>query len=197
MGRWEPDAQGRLLRAALDLFSERGYEATTTAQIAERAGLTKTTLFRLFTDKREIVFQGQTALLALVQQGVNEAPDDASAVAATISGLRVLSSTHGPEQRRIGRILDPILATNDELNERAIHKRFAITDALETALVDRHIDSQQAGVLADMGVRAYYAGYADWVASDDTLPLNTYVQRQWHQLREASARLAEDDAPTV
>ena len=58
MSRWEPDAQGRLLRAALELFSERGYEATTTAQIAERAGLTKTTLFRLFADKREIVFQG-------------------------------------------------------------------------------------------------------------------------------------------
>ena len=194
MGRWEPDAQGRLLRAALELFSERGYEATTTAQIAERAGLTKTTLFRLFADKREIVFQGQGVLVALVKQGVEEAPADASATSLTTNGLRVLSSAHGEEQRRIGRLLDPILATSDELNERAIYKRFAITEALETALIDRRVDSWQAGILADLGVRAYYAGYALWVVSHDSPPLIDYVQAQFQKLQGASARLSEDTA---
>src|SRR5436189_286777 len=59
MGRWEPNARQRLVRAALDLFSEHSYDSTTIAQIAERAGLTKTTFFRHFPDKREVLFAGQ------------------------------------------------------------------------------------------------------------------------------------------
>ena len=63
-----------LLRAAMELFAERGYDATTTAEIAERAGLTKTTLFRLFPDKREIVFQGQATFVELATAAVGDAP---------------------------------------------------------------------------------------------------------------------------
>ena len=189
MARWEPDAQGRLLRAALELFAEHGYESTTTAQIAERAGLTKTTLFRLFADKREIVFQGQSRLVTLLEQGVEEAPEDSSALALVTNGLRVLSRAHTDDQRRTGRILDPILASSPELNERAIYKRFAITSALEGALVKRQIDRWSAGVLADMGVRAYYAGYAVWVESDDVAPLITYVIEQLDSLEDASSKL--------
>ena len=59
MGRWEPNARGRLERAALALFVEHGYDATTVAQIADRAGLTKSTFFRHFADKREVLFGGQ------------------------------------------------------------------------------------------------------------------------------------------
>ncbi|HEU5356698.1 MAG TPA: TetR family transcriptional regulator, partial [Actinocrinis sp.] len=39
MSRWEPNARGRLELAALELYLERGFEQTTVAQIAERAGL--------------------------------------------------------------------------------------------------------------------------------------------------------------
>ena len=37
MSRWEPDARGRLERAALELYLERGYDQTTVAEIAQRA----------------------------------------------------------------------------------------------------------------------------------------------------------------
>ena len=60
MARWEPNARERLVRAALDLFTEQGYDATTVNEIADRAGLTKTTFFRHFPDKREVLFAGQT-----------------------------------------------------------------------------------------------------------------------------------------
>ncbi len=40
MARWEPDARGRLEKAAMDLFEEHGYETTTVEEIATRAGLT-------------------------------------------------------------------------------------------------------------------------------------------------------------
>ena len=192
MSRWEPDAQGRLLRAALDLFTEHGYDSTTTAQIAERAGLTKTTLFRLFSDKREIVFQGQGTLVALVTEGVEQAPADSIPAALMIEGIRLLSGAHTEDHRRTGRILDPILASSPELAERAIAKRFAITAALELALVNRGVDTAQAGVLADLGVRAYYSGYDVWVASDDPVPLADYVLDQIQHLLQAVADVARN-----
>ena len=178
MSRWEPDARGRLLRAALELFAEFGYDATTTAQIAERAGLTKTTLFRLFPDKREIIFQGQSMLLGLVTAGVEEAPADSTAQDLLVAGLRSLSSAHTAKQRDIGRTLDPIVASSEELRERAVFKRSAITSALEQALLHRVGDVRLAGVLADLGVRSYYAGYQTWVAADDQRSFTDHVLQE-------------------
>ncbi|MCU1481523.1 MAG: TetR family transcriptional regulator [Subtercola sp.] len=189
MSRWEPDARGRLLRAALELFAEHGYESTTTAQIAERAGLTKTTLFRLFSDKREIVFQAQDELVALVKRGVDEADVGASPFELMVSGVRVLSGAHVDEHRRTGRILDPILAASPELNERAVFKRFALTVALEKALFNRLVDRWEAGALADLGIRAYYLGYDVWVASDGPAPLTSYVLEQVTHLQGAMQRV--------
>jgi len=61
MSRWEPGARERLVVAAVDLFTEQGYDATTVAQIAERAGVTKSTFFRHFPDKRELLTAGGSA----------------------------------------------------------------------------------------------------------------------------------------
>ncbi|MFX5714148.1 helix-turn-helix domain-containing protein, partial [Acinetobacter baumannii] len=66
MGRWAPGARERLVLAAVDLFHDQGYDDTTVAQIAERAGVTKSTFFRHFTDKRELLVAGQAALSALL-----------------------------------------------------------------------------------------------------------------------------------
>ncbi|RFA18122.1 TetR/AcrR family transcriptional regulator [Subtercola boreus] len=189
MGRWEPDAQGRLLRAALELFAEHGYEATTTAQIAERAGLTKTTLFRLFADKREIVFQAQDELTALVRRGVDEAVEGAGPTELMVNGVRILSGAHTEQHRATGRILDPILAASPELNERAIFKRSAITSALEDALLGHGVDPLRAGVLADLGIRAYYGGYDAWVAADDSTTLTEHVLARVTLLRSELSRI--------
>lgn len=175
MARWEPDARGRLLRAALDLFSERGYESTTAAQIAERAGLTKTTLFRHFADKREILFQGQEALTALARSGVESAPADASPFDAMTAGVLALCRMHAEEQRAIGRQIAPLLESSQELRERAIFKRAAITDALQGVLAERIGDDHAAGTLADLGIRAYYEGFDAWIASSVDTDLASMV----------------------
>lgn len=189
MGRWDPDAQGRLFRAALELFAEHGYDATTTAQIAERAGLTKTTLFRIFPDKREIVFQGQAVLIDLVTAGVEEAPADSTAQELLSAGLRSLSSGHTEAHREAGRTLDPILASSAELRERAAFKRSAITTALEQALSRRIGDARLAGVLADLGVRAYYTGYESWVAAADERSFTDHVLEELAALEAATQRI--------
>ena len=87
MSRWRPDAQGRLIGAAIELFGEQGYEATTVAEIAQRAGLTKRTFFRYFSDKREVLFSGSHELQRLWLEGVAAAPADATPLAVVAAGL--------------------------------------------------------------------------------------------------------------
>ncbi len=78
MGRWEPDSRQRLEEAALALFGEQGFDNTSVAQIAERAGLTERTFFRHFTDKREVLFSGAKALQDLFVSAVANAPQGAT-----------------------------------------------------------------------------------------------------------------------
>jgi AcrR family transcriptional regulator len=60
--------------AAITLFAEQGYQATTVSEIAERAGLTQRTFFRYFTDKREVLFSGSQELGRLWLEAVAAAP---------------------------------------------------------------------------------------------------------------------------
>ena len=94
MGRWEPNARGRLELAALELYVERGFEQTTVAEIAKRAGLTERTFFRYFADKREVLFGGSASLQELLVSTVAGAPDltnplDAVALAIEAAAARL------------------------------------------------------------------------------------------------------------
>src|SRR6195952_4712083 len=102
MGRWEPGTRERLVLAAVDLFTEQGYDATTVAQIAERAGLTKSTFFRHFADKRELLVAGQETLSQLLAQGIADAPDEASPLEAVAAGLERAAGEMGPMNRQLG-----------------------------------------------------------------------------------------------
>src|SRR5690349_5216890 len=117
MGRWEPDARGRMMRAAIDLFAERGYEQTTAGEIAERAGVTERTFFRHFTDKREVLFDGAKALEQAAYDAILAAPSTASpldaALAGMIAGGGLLEDRHAYAIRR-----SRIIAAHPSLQER-------------------------------------------------------------------------------
>src|SRR5580704_11163287 len=103
MGRWEPDARGRLELAGLELYSERGFEQTTVAEIAKRAGLTERTFFRHFADKREVLFGGGGALQELLVRTVSSAPESTApldAVAAAIEAAGALLQERREYSRR-------------------------------------------------------------------------------------------------
>src|ERR1700684_1967037 len=99
MARWQPGARERLVVAAVDLFTEQGYDATTVAQIAERAGITRSTFFRYFSDKREVLVAGQETLSRLLAEGIAEAPAGASPLEAVAGGLARASSGKGAVKR--------------------------------------------------------------------------------------------------
>jgi AcrR family transcriptional regulator len=144
------------------------------AQIAERAGLSKATLFRHFSDKREVLFQGQASSATLVAAAVESSPESAPVTDALRAALRALCDTHVPEQRQIGRQIEALVRSHPDLQERAQHKRVTIAAALEGALERRTPDRRLAEVLADLGIRAYYQGFTRWTdtrGDEDLAPM--------------------------
>src|SRR6202046_5729086 len=124
MGRWQPDARTRLQEAALTLYGERGYEEITVAEIAERAGLTKRTFFRYFTDKREVLFSGAVEFKQSVISSVVDAPGDASPIDAvalplTQAGTRLTELGDAARQRQ------RLIKSSTDLQEREMIKMAA------------------------------------------------------------------------
>src|SRR5450755_188573 len=129
MTRWEPNARGRLERAALELYGERGFEQTTVAEIAKRAGLTERTFFRHFADKREVLFGGAGTLQELLVNAVADAPDAAApidAVAAALDAAAALLQT----RREYALRRQAVIAANTALQERELIKLASLAAAL-------------------------------------------------------------------
>src|ERR1700694_1766345 len=121
MGRWQPNARGRLEQAALQLYVERGFDQTTVAEIARQAGLTERTFFRHFADKREVLFWGQGALQELVVGTVAGAPDTAAPIDAVAVAVEAAGAAL-QERREHARRRQAVIAANPELQERELIK---------------------------------------------------------------------------
>lgn len=166
MARWQPGAHERLIVAAADLFTEQGYDATTVAQIALRAGVTKSTFFRYFPDKRELLVAGQVTLSRLLADGITEAAANASPLEAVAAGLECASSIMGPVNRQLGPRLKAAIATSTELQERDALKHIDLAAAMTAALVARGVPDPTAHLAGEMGVLAFRRGYARWSEDD-------------------------------
>src|SRR6204780_5514052 len=118
MGRWQPDSGGRLQEAALALYSERGFDQTTAAQIAARAGLTERTFFRHFADKREVLFGGSALLQERIVAGVTGAPPEDGPLDAVAWGLAAAAFCLGESRRYLPPNRHAVIAANPELRER-------------------------------------------------------------------------------
>jgi AcrR family transcriptional regulator len=191
MARWEPGAPQRLVVAAADLFTEQGYDATTVAQIVERAGVTKSTFFRHFADKREVLVAGQEALSTLLAEGITAAPQDAAPLEAVAAGLERASSIMGPANRELGPRLKAAVAASTELQERDALKSVGMAAAMTDALVARGVADAVAHLAGELGVLAFKRGYATWSESDrdDGTGLAEHSLAALQDLREATTAL--------
>src|SRR5207237_6492293 len=114
MVRWEPGARERLKAAALELFARQGFDGTTVAEIAARAGVTERTFFRYFADKREVLFSGSATLQEVLVSAAVNAPESAAPIDAVAAALEAVA---GPlqERREHARKRQAVIAANDEL----------------------------------------------------------------------------------
>ncbi|MEW2624396.1 helix-turn-helix domain-containing protein [Streptomyces sp. NPDC048106] len=192
MARWQPGATQRLIVAAVDLFTEQGYDATTVMQIAERAGVTKSTFFRHFSDKREILVAGQETLSRLLSEGIAEAPANVPPLQAVAAGLERASSAMGPANRELGPRLEAAVAASTELQERELLKSVGLAAAMTAALLARGVPGPTAHLAAELGVLAFKRGYAQWCEGDrdDAEGLAPHALAALEELREAASSLA-------
>ena len=192
MARWEPGARERIVLAAVDLFAEQGYDSTTVAQITGRAGITKSTFFRYFPDKRELLAAGQETLSRLLAEGIAEAPKGASPLEAVAAGLERASSEMGPMNRELGPRLKAAVAASAELQERNALKNVGLAAAMTDALVARGVPDPTARLAGELGVLAFKRGFAAWSDGDrDAIgDLAPYTLTALDELRAASASLS-------
>ena len=190
MPRWEPDAGFRLERAAIELFAEQGYDDTTIEQIAAAAGLTRSTFFRHFGDKRGILFGGHDGLpnrLAAIIQG---APPEQTPLEALETALADIGSIWFSWDRRD---LAPhrlaVVDSNPELRERELLKRRAMADALVEGLRARGVGELPATVAAELAMLSFARTIVAWAAPDNTEEFAVIAIRVLRQLRDAAGDL--------
>ena len=175
MTRWEPGTGGRIAESALALFGERGFEATTVADIADRAGVTRRTVFRYYPDKRDVIFGEYDSLRFIVGEAVGRAPAGSSTLEVLRIGLSALAAgVFSGAQDRV-RIIRGIIAADDSLREREQHKNAIIAAAGEDAFVARGLRRDEARIAAGLGVLALSTALERWAESPDGTPLETLL----------------------
>ncbi|MFC5829025.1 TetR/AcrR family transcriptional regulator [Nonomuraea insulae] len=193
MGRWEPNARERLGRSALELFLERGYESTTAAEIAERAGLAKSTFFRHFADKREVLFGGQDRLNRLFIDAVTGVPDSATPLDAVAAALDAVAAAFGPEQRAFVRQRHAVISGNSDLRERELLKLAALTAVMADTLRERGVPDPAASLAAELGSLAFRNAHARWIDPANQQDFPDLARQELNELKAATATL--DQAP--
>jgi AcrR family transcriptional regulator len=189
MPRWDPRAEDRLRAAALELFVERGYENVTVTQITERAGLTRRTFSRYFTDKRDVLFAGSEQLPGALSDAIRRA--DAAlppfqALLAALVGIGELFADLVPHaaQRRA------VIASSPELQERERTKLAAVTEALAEALRERGAATSRATLLAQVGIAVFQTAFERLIDQPEHADFAARV-------REAATELASSLAPAA
>jgi AcrR family transcriptional regulator len=186
MGRWEPNASGRLREAALELFRERGYEQTTVADIAERAGLTARTFFRYFTDKREVLFAGSEQLLERLVAAVENAPPTAPPMTVVTAALDVVAELLGGN-RDFSRARQAVISANAELRERELIKLAAWSAALADGLRRRGVREPDATLAAEAGIAVFRIAFERWLGGRRARPLGVLIHESLAQLKALTA----------
>lgn len=181
MPRWDPCAEDRLREAALELFLEHGYDNVTVAEITDRAGLTRRSFSRYFTDKRDVLFAGSEQLPVALAESVRHAEDTLSPFEAVLTALADVAgglADHAPlaAQRRA------VVRASPELQERGRTKFAAATEAVADALRDRGTAESQATLLAEVGVAIFRTAFERWTDQPDDVGLPA-------RIREAAAEL--------
>jgi AcrR family transcriptional regulator len=186
MGRWEPDARGRLTKAAMELYGERGFDQTTVAEIAARAGLTERTFFRHFADKREVLFAGAGALQELLVSTVAGAPDGLAPIEAAAAGVEAAGAAI-QEGGELPRQRQAIIAASTELQERELIKLASLASALAGALRERGVTEPAASLAAQAGMAAFRVGFERWVDETDHQDLPVVIRESLDELRAVTA----------
>ncbi len=158
----EIDARVRLQQAAMELFRERGYDRTTAAEIASKAGVTERTFFRYFPDKREVLFDGEAVLRTALTASIADAPSGLGPLGTLFRAFRsVLTLLEA--NRSFSKPRHEVISITPALHERELAKMAALADALAAALKARGVADLQAVLAARTGMAAFAHATISWL----------------------------------
>ena len=194
MVRWEPGARERLQAAALELFATRGFEQTTTAEIAQAVGLTERTFFRHFSDKREVLFIGQDLFLQAFLDGVDAAPSDAAPLEIVASALQSAATFFPDERRPYARTRQSVIDKNPALRERETHKLAGLATTVAEALRGRGVPEPAASLAAESGATVFGIAFAQWIRDGEQQSLAAIMKAVLDELKNLTRPTASPPA---
>jgi AcrR family transcriptional regulator len=157
--RKQRQARQRIIEAAQELFLARGFDGVSVGDIAERAEVGRTTFFRHFGDKQEVVFAKEQELLETIA-AASQADDTAAPRSATeaVEQLRPIllalcaQATADPEAytRHF-----QLVEQHPELRARDAAKMQQIADKLSDLLIHRGSDKATAVFAAQVALACY------------------------------------------
>jgi AcrR family transcriptional regulator len=184
--RWEPNTPERLQQAALELFSQHGFERTTVEDIAVRAGLTKRTFFRHFSDKREVLFGGGDAFKETFVNALAAAPADLAPIDAVAQSLAAVGAWF-EGRHAFARQRHLVIAANAELQERELIKLAACAAELAAGLRRRGVDEPEASLTAEAGMAVFRIAFERWVTAVEERDLRDVILEVLQTLRLLAA----------
>jgi AcrR family transcriptional regulator len=176
---------------------ENGYEQTTVAQIADRAGMNRATFFRHFADKREVLFGGEDVLGGLFADAIKAAPTGAPLTECLQAALAAAGVAMTPQQRAKAAQRVQVVAANTEVQERGLLKHARIVKSVTVALRERGQDELTARLGAELAVLAFSVAFENWMKAGDDQPFSPFAEAALSDLRARAAELVENPTNTA
>jgi AcrR family transcriptional regulator len=167
------------MSAALELFNERGYDSTTAAAIAERAGVTEMTFFRHFPSKDSVLIADPYD--SLIAGAIVRRPSHISPIAAAIGGVADSWKSVPPSFSWELRERLRIVSRTPSLRGAIARNSAATEDAIAGALIERGVAKSEARIAAAATMGALSAALLDWADGDDP-DLGTTIDAALHVL---------------
>ena len=174
------------------LFGEQGYDNTTVAEIAERAGVTERTFFRHFADKREVLFSGAGEFEQTLVGAAAAAPGALAPIDAAAAGIEAAAALL-QERRGFARQRQRIIAASPELQERELIKLASLAAALAGTLRDRGVPEPAASLTAEVAIAVFKTAFERWVdeASDEHEDFPRLIRDSLAELKGVTAGLSD------
>ena len=189
MPRNKEEVHRRLQQAALELYRMRGYDQTTTAEIAARAGVTERTFFRHFPDKREVLFDGEATLKTILTSAIADAPPELGPWDTLFRAFHAVEPLL-IENRPFSEPRQQVIAGSPALQERETAKLGALTLALAAALHSRGVENRLATLAAQVGMAALSYATIAWL-EDASRDLGDSIAHAFHEVRALSSASPE------
>jgi len=181
----------RIESAALKLFLERGFDATTIEDITESADVSKRSFFDYFPSKEDVVTAWQDSFSSELIDAVAAQPVDASLVevveAAIQAALR--AAIADPQRLALAALISntPALRARDQLKYVKLERKLA--DALQARRRGNEEESFRLSILASVVVTMLRVGGERWSAARQPASLEEFARDMFSELWGALADL--------